>query len=202
MESNGFFNLFYNITHWITRFAYVNVLWILFTLAGIIIIGFFPATVSMFAVVRKWILGETDLPIFKTFWKYYKIEFLKSNTIGYIILLIGFIFYVDLRMLYLSEGFIQILYYPILVITFIYLLLCLNIFPIYVHYELKVLQVIKGSLKNIVINPLSTIVMIIASIISYAIFSNFPGLIPFFSGSILAYVLFWSFFLSVNNKTT
>lgn len=57
----------YHISNWIMRLAYVNFLWILFTLAGFIVFGFFPATIATFAVVRKWIFDTTDIPIFTTF---------------------------------------------------------------------------------------------------------------------------------------
>src|SRR5690625_6342583 len=56
---------FYTLANWIMRLAYVNILWIAFSLVGIIILGFFPATIGMFTVIRKWIQGDGDIPIFK-----------------------------------------------------------------------------------------------------------------------------------------
>lgn len=37
----------YTVTEWIYRFAIVNLLWILFTIAGLVIFGFFPATLRI-----------------------------------------------------------------------------------------------------------------------------------------------------------
>src|SRR5699024_1499262 len=76
----------YNILEWITKFAYVNLLWFVFTLAGGIILGFYPATVAMFAMVRDWLRGKSDLPVLKTYWNYYKTDFFKSNLLGLIFL--------------------------------------------------------------------------------------------------------------------
>lgn len=81
----GFMRGFYSISEWVLRFAYVNVLWISFNLLGLIVFGFFPATIAMFTVVRKWVLKETDISVFNTFWFAYKKEFFKGNFLGFII---------------------------------------------------------------------------------------------------------------------
>lgn len=196
MELNGPFGFIYKASIWITKLAYMNILWILFSVAGFILFGIFPATVSIFAIIRKWRKGDTEVPIFKTFWQFYRSEFFKSNQLGFILLIIGFILYVDLRILYLTVGFLQLLYYPILILFFIYLLVCLNAFPVYVHYELKALQIIRTSFIRIIINPLSTLAML-AGTIGVIFLTNFiPGIIPFFSVVLLALVLVWSFFIT------
>ncbi|WP_084028990.1 YesL family protein [Bacillus sp. J33] len=61
------------------RLVYLNLLWIAFSLLGIVLFGFFPATAAMFSVVRKWIMGETDVRVFKEFWQTYRKEFWKAN---------------------------------------------------------------------------------------------------------------------------
>ena len=61
----------YNVLEWITRFAYLNLLWILFSLAGGVIFGFFPATIAMFAIAREWLKGNRNTN-FNTFWKHYR----------------------------------------------------------------------------------------------------------------------------------
>lgn len=45
----------------------------------------FPATSAMFTVVRKWVMGDTDTGVFRTFFKGYKENYKQS--------LIGGIFY-------------------------------------------------------------------------------------------------------------
>lgn len=66
---NGFIDGYYRFAVWITRFAYLNLLWIAFSLVGLGVVGFFPATAAMFAVVRKWVHGEKDIPVFQVFGK-------------------------------------------------------------------------------------------------------------------------------------
>ena len=197
MELNGPFSVIYKVSIWITKLAYVNILWGVFSLAGLVIFGIFPATVAIFAVIRKWKKGDTELPIFKTFWGFYRSEFMKSNRLGFILFIIGMILYVDLRILYFSEGFLQILYYPILILFFIFILICLNVFPVYVHYELKAFQIIKTSFIRIIINPLSTLSMLVGTIAVIYFTNLIPGIIPFYGVSLLTLVLVWSFFITI-----
>ncbi len=49
---------------WITKIAYLNLLWLGFTLLGLIIFGIFPATAATFTVARKWVTGYPDVAIY------------------------------------------------------------------------------------------------------------------------------------------
>ncbi len=64
---SGFIDGYYRFAVWVTKFAYLNLLWIAFSLLGLGLFGLFPATAAMFAVVRKWINGEKDIPVFHVF---------------------------------------------------------------------------------------------------------------------------------------
>lgn len=72
MEMNGLMGGIYRVAEWIMRLALLNLLWLGFTIAGLIAGGLFPATQAAFAISRQWIRGETELPIFKTFLTYFK----------------------------------------------------------------------------------------------------------------------------------
>src|SRR5690625_6922967 len=77
----------------IMRLAYVNLLWILFTILGLGIFGIFPATIALFAVTRKWVMGDRDIPVFSTFWQTFRKEFLKSTLLGWVLFVIGYMIY-------------------------------------------------------------------------------------------------------------
>src|SRR5699024_11923190 len=94
---------FYRLCVWVTRFAYVNVLWFLFTFLGLVFLGAMPSTVAMFAVIRKWVTGVKEVPIFKTFLESYLTEFVKANMLGYILFGIGAQLYIDLKFLSTQE---------------------------------------------------------------------------------------------------
>ncbi|WP_099159509.1 YesL family protein [Virgibacillus ndiopensis] len=188
----GFMGSIYKFSDWVTKFLYVNVLWITFSLLGLLLVGFFPATVAMFSVVRKWVLLETDIPVFKTFWTAYKKEFVNSNVLGYILSIIGYILYLDLIISKdATNPFLQITYYLLLIVIVIYLLTVLYIFPIFVHFETKLLQVFKNAFLIMITHPAISVLMGIAASVIYLINYLVPIVIIVFGGSILAYVVMW-----------
>jgi uncharacterized membrane protein YesL len=154
-------NRIYSATEWIAKFAYINLLWIGFSLVGLIVLGFFPATISLFAVIRKWIMGEGDIPIFRTFWTTYKSEFLRSNGLGLLVAVVSGLIVLDLVfMKNLGNGFTNAIQFPLYMFMFAVVMTMFYLFPVYVHYELKLIQMIKNSFFIMLINPLENLVMI------------------------------------------
>lgn len=184
---------YYRVCTWIMRFAYLNLLWICFSIVGLVVFGTFPATIAMFAVVRKWVMGETDIPVFQTFWKSYRTEFLKGNLLCYLLLAVGYFLYLDLQYVRLQEGLLfQILSYSILSLTFLYLVILLYVLPMFVHFNTKTFQYVKWSLIIGVTHPVLTVIMAVALGVTYYIVSTaVPGLFLFFLGSTSAYVISW-----------
>lgn len=187
MDTSGFMESLNKLLEWISRLAFLNLLWISFSLLGLIFFGLFPATVAMFAVVRKWMLGNDEMSIFKTFWTAYKREFLKSNILGVIILAVGLILYIDFQfVLNASNSFVSILYVPFFIITFIFISMLFYIIPIFVHYDMKLSQVIKNSFFVMIMNPLSTFYMLIGSFGIVFVLSYAPPICLLYSGNLLA----------------
>lgn len=182
---------FFKISEWISRLAYVNFLWLIFTLAGIVFLGFMPATVALFTVIRKWVLKQTDVPVFSTFWKTYRKEFIKSNILGAILVIFGYMLYVDLTLIPTEGIFYTILRYSILVISFLFLIILLYIFPIYVHYDWKISKYLKYAFILGASYPHLTFGMIFCLFLLYVLLTIVPGFIPFFSVSLLAYLIMW-----------
>ncbi|MDC3416071.1 YesL family protein [Aquibacillus salsiterrae] len=192
MAKSSNMGFFYTITEWITRFAYVNILWLVFSLLGLLLFGFFPATIAMFAIVRKWIMGETELPVFQTFWSHYKKEFVKGNLLGLILVILGFIILVDLRFIQLSNNSITALVQiPIYLFIFAFILTTFYLFPVYVHYDINLFQKFKNAFLIMMINPLYNLLMIIGVITVYFALTTIPGLVFFFGGSFLTYIFMW-----------
>lgn len=186
----GISSKLYTFLNLIYRLAIINLLWLCFTVIGLILFGFFPATVAMFTVIRKEVLKE-DMPIFQTFWSTYKQEFLKSNLLGLILVVIGYILYIDIVFLKYISGAIQILYIPVLIMCIVYILMLLYIFPVYVHYHVTIAQVIKNAFLMMVLYPIITFLMIIFGLVVSYIMFKIPSSIIFFSGSIISYIIMW-----------
>ena len=189
MRLGGLSGRFFKISEWISRLAYVNFLWLVFTLAGIVFLGFMPATVALFTVIRKWVLKQTDVPVFSTFWKTYQKEFLKSNILGAILGVSGYILYIDLTLIPTEGLFYTILRFSVLVISFLFLVVLLYIFPIYVHYDWKMSKYLKYAFILGASYPHLTFGMIFCLFLLYVLLTILPGIIPFFSVSLLAYLV-------------
>jgi uncharacterized membrane protein YesL len=187
---NNLIDKIHNISNWILRLLYLNLLWIFFSLLGFVLLGFFPATLSMFILARKWILGETDIPIFKSFWFFYKKEFFKSNFLGVFFFIIGLVLFSDLLFLQRVENnLLHLFYIPVIMLIIIYTVTLLYTFTIYAHYDLKGFQIIKNAFLISFISPLQTIIMFTCFIVLGYFLIALPGLIIFFSGSLLSFII-------------
>lgn len=187
------------------KFAYVNILWISFSLLGFIAFGIFPATIAMFTVVRKWILKQSDIPVLKTFWFTYKKEFVKGNLLGLFIILVGIFMYSNVRIVEATTVHaLKLLYIPNVIVIFIFLLTLLYIFPVFVHFDVSLAEGIKNAFILMTVNPMATFSMGILTGFLCFIFIKLPGLLPFFSGSFIAFLLMWIsnyVFIKMNKAT-
>lgn len=175
---------------WLFKFILLNLMWIVFTLLGGVIFGFFPATVSLFSVIRKWIKGEQDVNTTQHFITTYKNSFIQSNILGLIILATGVFLAVDL---YVSQKMIGNLFIHLLLL-FIILLFSLSVlffFPTFVHYELNIFSYIRQTFFMIFIRPLYSLAAIGTFCIIVTAFYIFPVLTVFFAGPMMAYPLMW-----------
>ncbi|MCH1624613.1 YesL family protein [Fredinandcohnia quinoae] len=192
-------NRIYSATEWIAKFAYVNLLWIGFSLLGLVVLGFFPATISMFAVIRKWIRSETDIPIFQTFWSTYKSEFIRGNGLGLLVIVVGGLIVLDLAFMRNSgNSFISVIHIPLYLFMLAAVMTIFYLFPVYVHYELKLFQMIKNSFFMMLIHPIENLVMISGLAAMFFVVKFIPGLGFFFGGSLSAAIIMATGFLAFN----
>ncbi|MBM7677058.1 YesL family protein [Gracilibacillus alcaliphilus] len=184
---------FYRIMEWIWRLAYLNILWIFFTLIGLGVFGVFPATASIYAVNRKWLLGDSEIPIFKVFWTSFKENFFKANMLGITLVVIGYVLYFNVNYLSVSSGMEHTLLSGFFYITVVcYFFLLCYLFPIFVHFELTFFRYFMVA----IIIPFTTPFTLISTLVSLAIalymLYLFPGLIPFFAVSVLSWLIMWN----------
>lgn len=182
---------FYRWCGVISRLIYLNLLWLLFTTMGLVVAGFVPATVAIFAVTRKWIMGEEDIPVFSTFWNVYKKEFLKSNLLGLSLFVTGYILFVDLVFLPTTSMLLIVVRYALIAICSVFFVILLYIFPIYVHFNGTIKSYWKNAVMYGLSYPLVTFSMIIGIFVLYVGFTYIPSLIPFLSVSLVAYLIMW-----------
>jgi uncharacterized membrane protein YesL len=191
MELNGLAGRLYRVCEWIMNLAYINLLWILFTLCGFVAAGMWPATVAMFAVMRKWLQGE-DVPVFRTYWGYYKQEFVKGNALGYILSAVGILLWFDLRwFLTFDSPLSEVFTVVTLVMGLLYAFTSLYLYPVYVHFEMPFFHYFRATLLIGMSHPFSTILMVVSYGAVLYLLLMFPGLLPFFGTSRCAMVISW-----------
>ncbi|TQS75134.1 DUF624 domain-containing protein [Ornithinibacillus gellani] len=189
---NMFSSTLYRITEWITRFAYIHLLWILFTLSGFVILGFFPSTVAMFSIVRDWLRGKTDIPIFQTFWNYFKQEFKKSNLLGVFVYAVTLLIVLDFY--FITSNTINRFTWiniPLFAFIFLFILFLIYLFPTIAHYNMKPMQLIKNAFFIMLVSPIQSLLILLSLVSLYFIFKLLPALTFIFGGSVYAFITMW-----------
>jgi len=184
---------FYRMAEWIWRFAYVNLLWLGFSLLGLGFLGIFPATVAVYAVVRKWLTGQTEVSIIKLFWSTFKADFLRANILGYLLSAIGFVIWYNYQYLLTATGFehtIILIFWLVAVVLFV--LIVVFLFPVYVHFKMPLFHYFKAAITIALASPLALVSVGIGLWIAFQLFSFIPGLIPFYSVSLTSWLIMWA----------
>lgn len=206
------------ISEWIMKFSLTNLFWILFNLpiAFLLLnllfvekleevlfflipltllmpVLFFPATTAMFAVVRGWIMKTEDSEkLFRPFLRFYKENYKRSVGNGLFVTLIWLIWAVDLYY-FLDKNKIMVIVFIVLgMLLFVF---TINLFSVTVHYHMKWLPSLKNTFFITIGSPLLFIAVALCSgIILYISFNVFTFLLPFLTGSLIAFLSFSAFY--------
>lgn len=169
--------------HWsviVTKLVYLNLLWLLFTLLGGIVFGVMPATVSLFAVLRQGLMGESDsLKVGASFFGYYRKEFLKTNLCGVLLVSFGSFLYLNYQITAKASGYLMIgLHYFSIILLCLFVLLLVFFFPVYVHFQLPTTKLLLQPLLLILFSPIEVCKIIVILVGTYYLFHWIPGLLP------------------------
>lgn len=189
---HGFVAGYYKGCVLITRLAYVNFLWVLFTMLGLGVFGLMPATAAMFGVVRKWEMKE-EINTFSTFLRIYKEEFVKTNLFGIVLFVIGYLLVMEFQILRSQESTIYLIVsFGVLAVFLMYLIILTYFFPVFVHFNLKFIDYMKWPFVIGVVHPLLSIFLfVVIGCGIYMTFVTIPALLFFFGGSVTAYIIMW-----------
>jgi uncharacterized membrane protein YesL len=189
MQLGSFSTAVYTICDWIARLAYINLLWILFTLSGFVVFGFFPATIAMLATLRQFI-RKNHPPVFQTFWHHYKNEFFKSNKLGFLIAVIGIILYMNISFLQsTSNDLSSFLFYSSMIMICIYFLIICYTMASYVEFDQPLGTHLKNALLITISNPIPSLFMVFGFAAVYFAVTYLSGVGFFFSVSVLGLVV-------------
>jgi uncharacterized membrane protein YesL len=179
---------------WAFNLFLLNLLWFFCTCAGFVILGFFPATAALFAVLRRSIIEDNDIPVLKLFVRNFKAEFLKSNFLGYLYVLFGLLLYVYFQVVQLipNNQFQSVLVNITVVMSVVYFITFLYVFPLFVHFDQKSFQYLRNALILAVGRPIRTIIMLLGLAVLSYICIHIPVLIPVIGISLSGYVIMWT----------
>lgn len=177
---------------WMTRLLYLQLLWVVFSLLGLIVGGLFPATFTVFGITRKWIREGDGFRVFSTFKEMYKESFFKANILGWWIVAFGVSLYYYFNLTNQLGGVMAILSIAILItVSLIVLVTSVFIIPVYVHYDVRLLQVIKHAIAIAITHPLHVVSLLLTLIAFYYLFLFIPGIFILFGMSSLATVFMY-----------
>ncbi|MCF2943226.1 YesL family protein [Paenibacillus tarimensis] len=220
MEMRGLMGGFYKISEWIMRLSVTNVLWVICSLpflylllvplffsqtieqliSGLLVSAlaapffFFPATAALFTVARKWVMGEVEAPLLKTFFRGYKENYVKSMLGGLLYTLIFVIIGVDYWVYYSGMEGLQLLSYIFMGIGILLVISLFNFFSMIVHYHMKTVQLVKNAILITIGRPIRAVSTVVIAAAAIFISINFTFLFPFFTGSVIAYMAFFNFY--------
>ncbi|SDJ37415.1 YesL family protein [Salimicrobium halophilum] len=187
MFQKGFSGLIYKLSDWFLKITYLNILWILFSLSGFIVLGIFPATIALFSVIHLLLTTEDEIPIFKTFWQHFKREFVKGNVSAWSITIIIVVMAGNIHFFKTTENHLfHFLYYPSIALTVIFVMSLLYFFPVYVQYNMNTFQNLKNSLLVMISNPLNTLTMVSSVFVIGFVSLMITAILPFVSVSLTA----------------
>lgn len=180
---------------WLATLAYVNILWLLYSLAGMFIFGFGPATVSVFTVIRNKLRGKDNNSIWSQFYQTYRKEFLHVNKLMIIVYIVFIFLYLDFTIIQsLPYSFLvdNIVFPALMLLSFLVVFGISYLFAVYVHFDLSFLRRIKLALLMIGLYPLSTLIMGIGLVIFFFVLFIFPAIAPFYIVSVPALIILMS----------
>ena len=134
------------VCEWVMNLMLLNLLFLFFSCAGLILFGFAPAFTAMSLVFKQLSEGE-DVRVVRSFYKIFKSELIKSNKFGvlygytFILLFINFLFIQTLPVTIQTAAMLVLIVLGILVLGS-----SLYIFPLYTKFESSVWLLIKNSL--------------------------------------------------------
>ncbi|SDI80119.1 YesL family protein [Alteribacillus bidgolensis] len=207
----------YQVSEWVSRFAVINLLWLIFNLPIVFVIIsmlfaehtgevfiltiplivlspflFFPATAAMFASVRDWVIKKDYISLMKSFWNYYKENYKRSLLGGFILTGLWITWAVEYY--YLSEVSVPLMF-TFMIMGMVLFVYSINFFSMMAHYHLKLRTLLKKTFIITIGSPVLFLTVLLGSSLIIYVSVNGPlFFIPFFTGSLAAFISFSAFY--------
>lgn len=195
MELSGISGFIYRVADWFMKLAVVNLLWIIFTILGLGVFGFYPAWISMCRLMTLWKKGENP-PLFKTYWSVYRTVFFKGNFIGIGIIAMMVLTIINVNVIRSFDGFLFYFYSISTLIVSIVLILWTMILGLVLSEKNQVTYsktLLIEPIKRLVLSPGKSIEFIFGIGIIYFLNGFIPGLLPVYNVSLICWMMVFLF---------
>lgn len=175
----------------------LNSLWLIFSAAGLVVAGVFPATYALFVVTRNVMRNpHGDVPLFKPFFKAFKNSFFKANSLGFAFTVILYAFVLTWGTLINPHGDgIVFLAQTVLALGMIHLLLSLIlVFPLMAHFDISLKESFQWALRLPLIHPIRLLFMLGIIILGIGLLSIYLPFLVCLGMSILVFFVLWYLF--------
>ncbi|GEL07729.1 YesL family protein [Salisediminibacterium halotolerans] len=181
---SGTQNGIYVVCDWLMRLALLNVIWGLFSLAGLGIFGLFPATVAASSLVKEWMSGARP-PIFRFFFMKYKSVFIQANLFFMMIFGAFLLGILNLMIVASFSGFAYYFFsFSLLLMMILLILLTPGVTQSLMNGR-KGWQVMREAGQILLLYPARMIPVMVSIVITYMIIRWMPGVIPFYSVNLI-----------------
>lgn len=167
----------------------LNFFWLIFTLAGGVVFGIFPATMSLFDSMRRIFLNKEHEINIKYFKKKYIQNFLRGNLVFLVFIIASSLLLIGKHFIQNNGGTINDLLYSISIKTLLLLLALefISFFPCFSHFKLRRSKIFLQPFLLIFICPIETLFCCLILMVTFYLYSFFPLLIIALGISLPAY---------------
>lgn len=170
------------------RMLLLNVMFILYTLIGGIILGIFPSLGALFATMRKIVDKTSNLSTWRYFNKYYFSNFWRLNGLGYIYIIpIGVLIPILLLTVNSPSIVVNAIYIITLLILSFYLLSFPHFFTLYVHFDMPFKEYLYKPYFLTLLSVKQNIFLVIGYVTSALFFYYFPVFLYFIAWTVPVY---------------
>lgn len=167
------------------------VLNLLFLVSCLFIVTIPPSIAGLFAVARKYV-NQEEPPVFRTFWRAFRENFLQSWLISLIYFVIGIVVWMDMRVFHASHWVLSGAGSVVIsVVALLAAFTLLHVFPLMVHVHLTTRQLFINSLKLNLVKPHLTLLNLLALILWTLLATRVTFLLPILYFSVAATITYW-----------
>lgn len=189
------------VLEWSVSLAYLNLLWIIFTLAGGVIFGIGPATITVFSLVRKkFRIGNIVKPA-AFFYHSFKENFRLGNQLFAVIGGSGAFLYIDFQLIQILPDYSFVSYVVIpafIILVVLWLIVSVFVFGMITHYDLKFWDYFIQAFWLVLISPISCFIIVNTILINLFFINIVPAAFLFYFITPSVFVSEWLFLKKVN----